>query len=230
MDAAAGPDAIVLDFDGLIIDSEWLIFETAQAAFAHHGHELTVDAWATVIGTNNDVDDSWWSQLCDNAGITGFDLADYEAAYEAQPREGRFELPALPGVVELIEAANAAAVPIGVASSSSLGWLEAHLGRLDLRHRFGAVIGSDVVGGIGKPAPDVYLRACADLGADPLRSVAVEDSANGVTAAKAAGMQAVAVPSQITRFNDFAHADLVVDSVADLDLDRLTALVAAVRP
>lgn len=230
MDADARLDAIVLDFDGLIIDSEWLIFETAQAAFAHHGHELTVESWATVIGTNNDVDDSWWDRLCGNAGITGFGLADYEAAYQAQPREGRFELPALPGVVELIEEATAAGVPLGVASSSSLGWLEAHLGRLDLRHRFGAVIGSDVVGGVGKPAPDVYLRACADLGAAPARSVAVEDSANGVTAAKAAGMVAVAVPSQITRFNDFGHADLVVDSVADLDLDRLTTLVAAALP
>jgi putative hydrolase of the HAD superfamily len=116
-------------------------------------------------------------------------------------------------------------VPIGVASSSSLDWLDRHLERLGLRDRLGAVIGSDVVGGVGKPAPDVYLRACADLGADPVRSVAIEDSANGVTAAKAAGMVAVAVPSQITRFNDFGHADLVVDSVADLDLDRLSFLL-----
>jgi HAD superfamily hydrolase (TIGR01509 family) len=219
------PDAIVLDFDGLMIDSEWLIFETARATFAAHGHELTVASWATVVGTNNDLDDSWWDRLCDHAGITGFELADYEATYLAQPREGRFDLPALPGVVELIDEANAGSVPIGVASSSSLDWLDRHLERLGLRDRLGAVIGSDVVGGVGKPAPDVYLRACADLGADPVRSVAIEDSANGVTAAKAAGMVAVAVPSQITRFNDFGHADLVVDSVADLDLDRLSFLL-----
>lgn len=225
VDAAALPDAVVLDFDGLIIDSEWLIFETARDSFAHHGHELTVEAWSTVIGTNNDLDDSWWERLCDHTGIRGFDLADYEATYRSQPRGGRFDLPALPGVVELVGEVTAARVPIGVASSSSLGWLDAHLGRLGLREQLGAVIGSDVVGGIGKPAPDVYLRACADLGAEPARSVAVEDSANGVTAAKAAGMVAVAVPSQITRFNDFAHADLVVGSVADLDLARLASLL-----
>jgi HAD superfamily hydrolase (TIGR01509 family) len=218
-------DAIVLDFDGLIIDSEWLIFTTACAAFAEHGHELTVEAWSTVIGTNNDLDDSWWDRLCGHLRIEGFALHDYEAAYLAQPREGRDDLPALPGVVRLIEAAGAARVPIGVASSSSVAWLERHLARLRLLDRFGAVIGSDVVGNVGKPAPDVYLRACADLGADPARSVAVEDSANGVTAAKAAGMVAVAVPSEITRFNDFGHADLVVGSVADLDVPRLTRLV-----
>lgn len=215
----------MLDFDGLIIDSEWLIFETARDKFAHHGHELTVEMWSTVIGTNNDLDDTWWDRLCGHAGITGFDLEDYNATYLAQPRKGRFDLPALPGVVELIEELDAAGVPIGVASSSALGWLDAHLERLGLRQRFGAVIGSDVVGGVGKPRPDVYLRACADLAADPTRSIAVEDSANGVTAAKAAGMRAVAVPSQITRFNDLSHADLVVDSVADLDLARLARLL-----
>ena len=112
----------------------------------------------------------------------------------------------------LVDSLVAAGVPIGVASSSSLEWLDRHLGRLGLRSRFAAVIGADLVGGVGKPAPDVYLRACADLGADPAQSVALEDSAHGVASAKAAGMAAVAVPSRITRFNDFTHADLVVDS------------------
>ena len=85
-----------------------------------------------------------------------------------------------------------------------------------------------MVGGVGKPAPDVYLRACADLGADPSRSVALEDSAHGVTAAKAAGMSVVAVPSHITRLNDFAHADLVVDSLAGTSTRR-AALASARR-
>jgi beta-phosphoglucomutase-like phosphatase (HAD superfamily) len=116
-------------------------------------------------------------------------------------------------------------VPIGVASSSSRGWLERNLDRLGLIHHFGTLVGADVVGGIGKPAPDVYLKACADLGADPTRSVAIEDSAHGVTAAKAAGLVAVAVPSRITRFNDFAHADVVVDSVASLDRTTLGSLL-----
>src|SRR3546814_3816998 len=96
-----------------------------------------------------------------------------------------------------------AGIPIGVASSSSFDWVDKHLTRLELRDHFGAVVGSDVVGGVGKPAPDVYLRACADLGVEPSFSVAIEDSAHGATAAKAAGMAVVAVPRQITRFNDF---------------------------
>lgn len=218
-------EAVVFDFDGLIIDSEWLIFETACAAFAEHGHALTVEAWSTIIGINDDSDDTWWSSVCSAAGVVGFDRAQFDATYEAQPREGRDELPPLPGVVELVEALVHEGVPIGVASSSSRAWLDRHLGRLGLADRFGALIGSDLVGGVGKPAPDVYLRACADLGADPASSVAIEDSAHGVAAAKAARMAAVAVPSRITRFNDFADADLVVDSVADLTVDRLESVL-----
>lgn len=218
-------EAVVFDFDGLIIDSEWLIFETAYAAFREHGHELTVEAWATIIGTNDRTHPSWWPGLCAAAGVEGFDQADFDAAYQAQDRSGRDDLPALPGVVELVESLSDEGVPIGVASSSSRGWLDRHLTRLGLIDRFGALIGSDLVGGIGKPAPDVYLKACADLGVDPASSVAIEDSAHGVTAAKSAGMTAIAVPSQITRFNDFSHADLVVGSVADLSVERIASVL-----
>ena len=219
--------AVVFDFDGLIIDSEWLIFETARAAFAAHGHELTMEAWAGKIGTNDSADDRWWDVLCAACGVEGFAKADFDAAYRAQPREGRDELPVLPGVVELIDALHDAGIPAGVASSSSRGWLHRHLDRLGLLDRFGAVVGADAVGGVGKPAPDVYLKACAELGADPVASVAIEDSAHGVSAAKAAGMVAVAVPSELTCVNDFSQADLVAGSVADLDVDRLRALVRA---
>jgi HAD superfamily hydrolase (TIGR01509 family) len=226
----AALDAVVLDFDGLIIDSEWAIYESARTAFGVHGHDLTVAAWATVVGINDRHDDSWWPRLCEAAGVTGFERDRFDAAYEADEpraalRSAMLELPALPGVADLVEELAAAGVPIGVASSSSRGWLEHNLDRLGLIHHFGTLVGADVVGGIGKPAPHVYLRACSDLGAGPTRCVAIEDSAHGVTAAKAAAMTAVAVPSQITRFNDFAHADVVVDSVADLDLARLRSLL-----
>jgi HAD superfamily hydrolase (TIGR01509 family) len=218
-------EAVVFDFDGLIIDSEWAIYETAVAAFALHGHELSVDAWATVVGYGDDADDLAWSLLMEAMEIEGFDLATFSATYEAQDRSNRDSLPLLPGVEVLVDSLVAAGVAIGIASSSSLAWLDRHLGRLGLRPRFGAVIGSDVVGGVGKPAPDVYLRACEDLGAVPARSVALEDSSHGVSAAKAAGMVAVAVPSRITASHDFAAADLVVGSVADLTVTLLEELV-----
>jgi putative hydrolase of the HAD superfamily len=218
-------DAVVFDFDGLILDTEWAIYESALAAFSAHGHHLSVEAWSTIIGTNSDVDETWWDAVCDAAGVTGFDRALFDAAYAEQDRSIRDRLPANAGVPELIAELTEAGVPIGIASSSSRAWLEHHTTRLGLAPHFATMVGADVVGGVGKPAPDVYLRACADLHADPARSVALEDSAHGATAAKAAGMAVVAVPSRITIHNDLRHADLVVDSVADLTLERLAALV-----
>lgn len=218
-------EAVVFDFDGLILDTEWAIYESAVAAFEAHGHRLPVEAWSTIIGTNGDTDSTWWDTVCAAAEVTGFDLADFEVVYEAQDRSSRDSLPALPGVIELVDALVGAGVPLGVASSSSRAWLDRHLGRLGLAEHFGTLVGADLVGGVGKPAPDVYLRACSDLGADPARSVALEDSAHGATAAKAAGMAVVAVPSRITIHNDFSHADLVVDALTDLDLPRLAALL-----
>jgi len=217
-------DAVVFDFDGLILDTEWAIYESAVAAFEAHGHTLPIEAWATIIGTNGD-DGTWWEKVCGAAGVEGFDQALFDAAYEAQDRSIRDRLPALPGVVELVAELVDASIPIGVASSSSRAWLDRHLDRLGLHTHFGTLVGADLVGGVGKPAPDVYLRACADLGADPTTCVALEDSAHGATAAKAAGMTVVAVPSRITRFNDFSHADLVVDSLAELTVARLAALI-----
>jgi putative hydrolase of the HAD superfamily len=227
------PEAVVFDFDGLVMDSEWVIYETAAAAFAHHGHRLQVAAWATIVGLNDEGDDTWWERLCAAAGVDGFERVAFDAIYEGDAakdelRATMLTLPALPGVEVLVDSLTAAGVPIGVASSSSTGWLERNLERLGLIDRFATLVGSDAVGGIGKPEPDVYLKACDDLGAEPRRSAALEDSAHGVTAAKAAGMAAVAVPSRITRHNDFARADLVVDSLEHLTVDRLASLVERV--
>jgi HAD superfamily hydrolase (TIGR01509 family) len=216
-------DAVVFDFDGLILDTEWAIYDTARKAFGVHGHELALEHWATIVGIN-DEGDGWYDSLCRTAGIE-LEIAKFDAAYEAQDRSDRDTLLPLPGFDDLIAGLGEAGVPLGIASSSSSSWLHRHLGRLDIEDRFAAIIGRDHVSGVGKPAPDVYLKACAELGASPDCSVAVEDSAHGVSAAKAAGMRAVAVPSRITIHNDFSHADLVVDSLAKLTVDGLAALV-----
>lgn len=217
-------EAVVFDFDGLIIDSEWVIYESAAAAFAEHGHTLTVEAWAVVVGHNDSGEAERWQHLCEAVGAEGFSRDDYVAAYEAQDRSNRDELPLLPGVLELADALLDTGVGLAIASSSSLGWLQRHVGRLGLDGHFPILVGSDVVGGVGKPAPDVYLRALADLGAEPARSVALEDSSHGVHAAKAAGMSVVAVPGRVTRTHDVSAADLVVDSLTEVTVPDLVAL------
>lgn len=203
--------AVVFDFDGTVFDSETPIYRASAAALAELGHELTIEGWATVVGHGED--DSWAALLA--AVGADVDRAAYDAAYEAQDRSWRDTLPALPGVAALVEDLHRAGIPLGIASSSPASWIETHLTRLGLRHRFTSIASRDRVGGRSKPAPDTYLLACRELGADPRRTVALEDSSPGVAAALAAGLRVVAVPSAITRHTDLSGAHR---SVAGLDL------------
>jgi putative hydrolase of the HAD superfamily len=129
-----------------------------------------------------------------------------------------------PGVLALIDDAFAAGIPVGVASSSDTTWVEGHLDRLGLLERFTVVRCRDHVAR-AKPHPDLFAAALAAVDASPAQSVAFEDSYHGCSAAKAAGMHCVVVPNDVTRSQEFDHADLVVESLADVSLDRLSRLV-----
>ena len=215
------PDAVVFDFDGLIVDTETPIFHASQTVLAGLGHEISVEAWATVVGLG---DDDSFAALCRAVGAD-LDRSAYELAYRAQDKSWRHTQPALPGVVALLDELGAAGVACGVSSSSPTEWIESHLGRLGLRDRFDTIASVDRVGGRSKPAPDSYLLACRDLAAKPARTVALEDSAHGIAAALSAGLMVVAVPSHITRHTDLSAAHLTVGSLADISLADLTALV-----
>ncbi|HEX2577574.1 MAG TPA: HAD-IA family hydrolase, partial [Aquihabitans sp.] len=223
LDPEALPDAVVFDFDGLVFDSETPIFRASAAALASLGHDLAIEAWATVVG-HGDADS--WAALQRAVGAA-LDREAYDAAYAAQDRSWRDTQPALPGVEVLLDALHGAGVPCTIASSSPASWIEGHLVRLGLRDRFASIASEDRVGGRSKPAPDTYVLACADLGADPARSVALEDSAPGIAAARAAGLRVVAVPSDITRHTDLSAAHLTVPTLEHLALAELADLVAA---
>lgn len=224
---------MIFDFDGTLADTEWPIFERARAAAASLGAELTAELWSThAVGVSHD--EGWWTELGPILGLdldqAGFDAVVAEVTHIPTAAESA-ELTA--GARDLIVALHDQGVPLAVASGSSRGWLEHHLDRFGLSPRFGALAGRDhpdVRG--GKPRPDVYLAAASDLAGaagrpvDVARCVAVEDTARGIASARAAGMGAVvAVPSRLTVFHDLTTADLVVDSLAAVDLPLLTSLL-----
>ena len=146
------------------------------------------------------------------------------AAIRARRRRCHAELvaaqPLLPGVLDYIAAAGRLGLRLGVASSSSRDWVVGHLTRLGLDRHFAAVICADDVART-KPDPALYLAALAALDLRPEEAVALEDSPNGIAAAKAAGIFCVAVPNPLTRRLSLAAADLQLASLADLPLDRL---------
>ena len=127
------------------------------------------------------------------------------------------------GVRALLEALRDADVPTAIASTSPAGWVVPAAGRIGVTHLFRTIVSGDDVAR-RKPAPDVYLEAARRLGADPSRSVAIEDSAPGIAAARAAGMKTIAIPHWLTEQHDLSGADLRVVHAGELTLARLVTL------
>ena len=127
---------------------------------------------------------------------------------------------AMKGIPELLAEARERRVPLAVASSSPRSWVEPHLDRLGLRHGFDTIVTRDDTPR-AKPHPDLYEEAVRRLGVPARGAIAFEDSLNGVTAAKAAGLVCVAVPCAMTRDMDFAAADLELSRVDELSLEAL---------
>jgi HAD superfamily hydrolase (TIGR01509 family) len=221
-------EAIVFDFDGLLVETEGPGFEAWRTVFTEFGAELTVDDFLVCIGTRNAVD--WGELLQTKTGESGPSDAELRAAKQAHQAGSVAALPLQPGVSQWLDDVAAAGLRCAIASSSERLWIEPHLHRLGVAHHFELLTtweGPDC-GFAPKPAPDLYLRACQALDVAPGAALAVEDSLNGVLAAKAAGMHCLAVPNGVTITCDFSAADLVAPSLDALRLaDALATLSAA---
>jgi HAD superfamily hydrolase (TIGR01509 family) len=130
------------------------------------------------------------------------------------------EQPVLPGVLDYLEGARRLGLRVGLASSSSCEWVLGHLSRLGLLNYFHEIRASEDVKRT-KPDPALYLQVLHGLGVPAEQGVALEDSPNGILAAKRAGLFCVAVPNALTRRLPLDHADLRLESLADLPLESL---------
>jgi beta-phosphoglucomutase-like phosphatase (HAD superfamily) len=129
------------------------------------------------------------------------------------------------GIRGLLDLLAAGGVPAAIASAAPARWVIAAADRIGLGGRFNVIVTSDDVKR-GKPAPDVYLEAARRIGADPARSVALEDSAPGIRSARAAGLRTIAIPHWLTEGHDLAGADLRVAHAGELTLEILEKLVS----
>jgi HAD superfamily hydrolase (TIGR01509 family) len=176
-----------------------------------------MEVWGEVIGRGHEHFDPYQ----DLVAKLGHDL-DREAVLSgrrARHLEMVAELEILPGVREALAEAKGLGLRLGVASSSSRAWVTGHLERLEL-DGFTCVRCRDDVKE-AKPDPELYLSVCACLGVRPEQAIALEDSANGIAAAKGAGLRCVAVPNPMTVGLDLSAADLRLTSLADLSLAEL---------
>ena len=215
----AATSSIILDFDGLILDTETPIFEAWLAAYARHGQPLGLDEWQHALGTHGGFDPL--GHLDALVGGT-LDRETVRREVQAASASGCEGQPLLPGVLSLLREARALGLGRAVASSSSCGWVEGWLRRHAIRELVSVVVARDDVRKV-KPDPELFLLAAARLGSAPSACVVFEDSPNGMRAALAAGMRCVAVPNALTRTLERPPVDLVLDSLAERSLGEILA-------
>lgn len=216
-------DTVVFDFDGVILDTESADFSTWRDVFSAHGAELDIAYWVRHVGQGTS-DLKVCAHLEELTGH-GVDREQVSAARRESYLRKVHSQPLMPGVSDRLEEARALGLKLGVASSSSRGWVEGHLQRFGIRAMFGALKTAGDVSNV-KPDPEVYRLVVAALGSSPRDTLAVEDSAHGVSAARGAGLHCLAVPNSITRHLSFREADLRVDSLEEITFAGLRARFA----
>ncbi|HMR06797.1 MAG TPA: HAD-IA family hydrolase [Polyangiaceae bacterium] len=209
---------IIFDLDGVLLDTEPLYTQATQAVVGEFGR--TFD----------------WSIKGDMIGRSAMDGARYlkqkldlpiEAEEYLRRRtpilEGLFETaPEMPGARSLVAGLSARGIPLGLATSSDARQYRIKTSRHDWFAQFQVVVcGDDARLGALKPAPDIFLLTAEELGCAPENCLVFEDSLAGVTAARAAGMQVIAMPDPNMDASRYTQASLVVESLQDFDFSLL---------
>lgn len=193
MSLPRAPKAVVFDMDGLLVDTETVVFRAMQQAAGAIGGEMPFATFQRMVGLQHAHSDLI---LIEHFG-EGFDLAAWSVAIKGHFREALAAGIALKaGTIEILDRLDQLGLPRAIATSSSLESVHASLGPHGLVERFHAVIPRDVQTH-GKPHPEPFLKAAAALGIDPADCLALEDSHNGVRSASSAGMMTVMVPDML---------------------------------
>lgn len=209
--------AVIFDFDGLIVDTELPEFQSWSEVYQSFGQVLDLETWSAGIGTRNGFDpyeflEQLTGQPVDKGAIRAIRGPRYTELLQ--------HVTLLDGVETWLHDARDLELQVGLASSSDADWVAGQLDRCGVKHRFDTIrcAGGDLK---AKPEPDLYLQVLSDFGLSETEAIALEDSPNGVAAAKAAGLYCIAVPNQITAILDLSHADLILRSLTELSVAQL---------
>jgi putative hydrolase of the HAD superfamily len=211
--------AVIFDFDGLIVDTESTGYHTWREIFAEHGHELPVELYAQVVGTDFNTSYDPRRDLEERTG-RAFDWQAVEARRKDRESELRRHLQLLPGVADRLQEADTLGLRIAIASSSPRTWIDSWMDQLGLHDHFHHISTVDDTGKV-KPDPSLFLHAAEKLGVQPEEAVIFEDSLNGLRAALAAGIRCVVAPGPMTRHLDFEGAWKRVESLAHVTIQEL---------
>ncbi|WP_239256976.1 HAD family hydrolase [Listeria ilorinensis] len=208
--------AIIMDFDGLIVDTEVVWYKIFQDWFReNHHYELPVNEFLQCVGASSK---RLFDQLAAEKGIVVDDKRFAEETKQSFIQRSA-QLPAKEGVRDFIIQVKDAGLKLALATSSKREKPQHHLTRLKLLPYFDVLVTAEDVAKI-KPAPDLFLKAAEQLGATNKEALIIEDSENGLRAGRAAEIPVVVVPNEVTKYSIFHGAYLELASLAEVDLDN----------
>lgn len=208
------PSAVLFDFDGVIVDTEWAIYQAWLRTFQRAGHDLPLPLYCRCIGSDFDT----WSPKLHLEHLTNREF-DWKEMDEERQVEIRTELEGygtISGIRQVLAEAEKREMALAVVSSSSHSWVDGWLHKLGLIGYFREIVCKGDAPRI-KPAPDLYLAASSKLGIEPDKCLVIEDSLNGLLSAQAAGMKAWIVPNRVTSVLDFRAADQVFQNFEEMN-------------
>lgn len=209
--------AIIFDLDGVLWDGEPLYHEAFNVVLRPFGHIVTAEDYQNIMG--NSVEAAWaWV-------LNRFGIAEPPDRFYGLYDDAVLEMLAqsvdpLPGVKGLLARIQAGGIPIGLASASLRQWVDATIKGIGIAKVFDTTVSASEVAE-AKPAPDLYLKAATNLGIDPARCIAVEDTRPGIASAKAAGMYAIQVRASSVAAPPIAEADLVIEDYSQFPITLL---------
>ncbi|GIO66362.1 HAD family hydrolase [Paenibacillus cookii] len=210
--------AFIFDMDGVIIDSEPIHFDVDIRTLSHFGVETNEQELERFVGMTNPEMLGIFKQER-NLPHTVEEMIEYQLNLKMNILKN-LEIEPIAGVVALMEQLRGMNIPMAVASSSPRVFIEGVLGKFGLSRFFKTVVSGEEVPK-GKPAPDIYLETAKQLGVQPQHCVVLEDSRNGMLAAKTAGMRCIGYLNPNSGNQDLAEADLQVRSYDEIPVREL---------
>ncbi len=186
---------LIFDFDGVLVDTEWAIYQSWVRLYAREGQQISIETYAPCLGAGY----SHWDPAAHLEALTGkrYDWEKETPMRQAQIEADLAQMGLMPGAIELLDWCAEQGIGLAVASSSSRRWVQGWLERLGIFDRFAATF-CRTDGYAVKPNPALFLAAQASLGLPAEQCLIIEDSENGTISAQNAGIPCVAIPNRMT--------------------------------